>query len=63
MRSRLAAAVLSSGVPLDRPAVERAVTRIARSEAPLAAADVLRRVVDDIVGLGPLEELLADDAV
>lgn len=63
VRSRLAAAVLSSGVPLDRTAVERAVTRIARSEAPLAAADVLRRVVDDIVGLGPLEELLADDAV
>lgn len=63
VRSRLAAAVLSSGVPLDRAAVERAVTRIARSEAPLAAADVLRRVVDDIVGLGPLEDLLADDAV
>lgn len=63
VRSRLAAAVLTSGVPLDRTAVERAVTQIARSEAPLAPADVLRRVVDDIVGLGPLEVLLADDAV
>jgi len=63
MRSRLAAAVLTSGVPLDRPAVERAVMDIARSEAPLAPPDVLRRVVDDIVGLGPLEDLLADEAV
>ena len=63
VRSRLAAAVLSSGVPLERRAVERAVTSIARSEAPLAPAQVLQRVVDDIVGLGPLEDLLADDAV
>ena len=63
VRSRLAAAVLSSGVPLERRAVERAVSTIARSEAPLASAAVLRGVVDDIVGLGPLEDLLADDAV
>ncbi len=63
VRSRLAAAVLSSGVPLERRAVERAVSAIARSEAPLAPAEVLQRVVDDIVGLGPLEDLLADDAV
>jgi pilus assembly protein CpaF len=63
VRSRLAAAVLSSGVPLERRAVERAVSTIARSEAPLAPAEVLQRVVDDIVGLGPLEDLLADDAV
>ncbi len=63
VRSRLAAAVLTSGVPLDRSAVERAVVDIARSEAPLAGPDVLRRVVDDIVGLGPLEDLLADETV
>jgi pilus assembly protein CpaF len=63
MRSRLATAVLTSGVPLDRQAVERAVTRLARSEAPLAPSEVLRRVVDDIVGLGPLEDLLADESV
>jgi pilus assembly protein CpaF len=63
VRARLAAAVLRSGVPLDREAVERAVADIARSEAPLAGVDVLRRVVDDIVGLGPLEDLLADDGV
>jgi pilus assembly protein CpaF len=63
VRSRLAAAVLTSGVPLDRSAVERAVFEIARSEAPLADRDVLRRVVDDIVGLGPLEDLLADETV
>ena len=63
VRSRLAAAVLTSGVSLDRSAVERAVAEIARSEAPLADPDVLRRVVDDIVGLGPLEDLLADETV
>ncbi len=63
VRSRLAAAVLTSGVPLDRNAVERAVVEVARSEAPLAHPDVLRRVVDDIVGLGPLEDLLADESV
>lgn len=63
MRSRLAAAVLTSGVPLDRQAVEQAVVTLARSEAPLASAEVLRRVVDDIVGLGPLETLLADDTI
>lgn len=63
VRSRLAAAVLTSGVPLDRGAVEKAVVEVARSEAPLAHPDVLRRVVDDIVGLGPLEELLADETV
>jgi pilus assembly protein CpaF len=63
VRARLATAVLSSGVPLDRRAVERAVADLARAEAPLARPDVLRRVVDDIVGLGPLEVLFADDSV
>lgn len=63
VRERLASAVIGSGVPLDRVAVERAVRSIARSEAPLAHDSVLRRVVDDIVGLGPLEELLADPTV
>lgn len=63
VRTRLTTAVLASGVSLDRPTVERAVASLARQEAPLAPSHVLRRVVDDIVGLGPLEGLLADDAV
>jgi pilus assembly protein CpaF len=63
VRTRLTAAVLGSGVPLHRHDVEREVERVARSEAPLAPAELLRRVVDDLVGLGPLEALLADDAV
>lgn len=63
MRNRLAAAVLASGVPLARSEVEREIVRLARFEAPLADRDELRRVVDHIVGLGPLEPLLADDSV
>ncbi|HSJ27551.1 MAG TPA: ATPase, T2SS/T4P/T4SS family [Acidimicrobiia bacterium] len=63
VRTRLAAAVLGSGVPLHRSDVEREVIRLARSEAPLAPEELLRRVVDDLVGLGPLEGLLADDQV
>lgn len=63
MRDRLAAAVLASGVPLARSDVEREIVRIARFEAPLADPDELRRVVDHIVGLGPLEPLLEDDSV
>ena len=46
---------------------ESAVTRIARSHAPLAPAAELERVVDRVlartVGLGPLEPLLADPLV
>lgn len=63
LKSRLTTAVLASGVALDRATVDRTVRQLARSEAPLAPAEVLRRVVDDIVGLGPLEPLLEDPTV
>ncbi|MFP5332002.1 MAG: CpaF family protein [Acidimicrobiia bacterium] len=63
LKSRLSAAVLASGVPLARAEVEREVARLARLEAPLAAPDQLRQVVDHLVGLGPLEPLLADEEI
>lgn len=61
--TRLAEAVLRSGVALERPAVELAVARMASEHAPLADVEVLRRVTDDLVGLGPLAALLDDPDV
>jgi pilus assembly protein CpaF len=63
MTGRLTRAVLRSGVPLDRASVERLVRRLASTEAPLAGPDELKSVVDALVGLGPLESLLADPRV
>jgi len=60
---RLADAVLRSGVRLERSEVEAAVARIAREVAPLAGTDELRRVADDLVGLGPLAPLFDDPTV
>ena len=60
---RLARALNDSGLPPDRELLEREVSRIAASEAPLAAPGDLRRAVDEVVGLGPLEDLLRDPAV
>lgn len=61
--TRLADAVLRSGVALDRLAVESALAEIAAQEAPLAGPSVLRRVADDLVGLGPLAALFDDPEV
>jgi pilus assembly protein CpaF len=63
MTERLAEALVRTGVPLERSALDRAVRRLAAVEAPLAGADDLTRVVDGLVGLGPLEPLLRDPAV
>jgi pilus assembly protein CpaF len=60
---RLARAMVESEVPLERAHLERAVRRMARSEAPLAGPDELRRVVDELVGFGPVEALLRDPEV
>jgi pilus assembly protein CpaF len=59
---RVADRVLASGVTLDRSLVERAARRAARAEAPLVP-DVDRDVADLLVGLGPLDPLLADPSV
>lgn len=60
---RLTAALVRSGVPMERPVLEEAVRRLAAREAPLADDDELQAVVDGLVGLGPLEALLADPGV
>ena len=53
---------------LIRPKVKRALTKIIRSvkeELPSTAntALLMQEMTDEVLGLGPLEELLADDAV
>jgi pilus assembly protein CpaF len=60
---RLARALVESETPLDRVHLEAEVRRLARREAPLARPDELRRVVDELVGLGPVESLLDDPEV
>jgi pilus assembly protein CpaF len=63
LTDRLAAAVVGSETALDRPSVESFLRRLAVDEAPLATSGELRRVVDEVVGLGVIEELLRDDDV
>ncbi|HEY5685256.1 MAG TPA: CpaF family protein, partial [Acidimicrobiia bacterium] len=63
LTGRLAAAVVGSDTALDRRSVESYVRRLAAVEAPLASTLELRRVVDEVVGLGVVEELLRDDEV
>lgn len=63
LTDRLVGLVMGSDVPLERHLVERELRRIAPSEAPLARADQLVSVVDELVGLGPLEVLLRDESV
>ncbi len=52
---------------VDRPVVRRAVARALAAEGIVAAparwAGLVRDLVDDLVGLGPLEELLRDPTV
>lgn len=60
---RVAARLVESRVPLHRAALLAEARRIAREEAPLAGAEVAEAAVDSLVGLGPLEALLADPAV
>lgn len=60
---RIVNALLRSGVPLEREALIREGRRLLPDEAPLADERVVDKAVDRLVGLGPLEELLADPAV
>ncbi|MEK7253092.1 MAG: CpaF family protein [Actinomycetota bacterium] len=60
--SRIVDRIVASGVPLRRSEVTRAAAVFAAEEAPLdpTAAAI---AVDELVGLGPLEPLLADALV
>lgn len=63
LTDRLAATVLGSEIALDPHTLEAEVRRLARHEAPLARPEDLRRVVDEVLGMGPVEELLRLPAV
>lgn len=60
---RLVSSLLGSDVDLDRKALLEHGAAIVDEVAPLAPADAVRRAVDAIVGLGPLEPLMADEGV
>lgn len=60
---RLADVLVRSSIPLERRTLERAVRRLAETEAPLATTAELTAVVDGLIGLGPLEALLRDEHV
>lgn len=60
---RLVRRLIDSDTPLDRASLTREATLLLEEEAPLGDADVVRRAVDQVVGLGPLEDLLRDPMV
>lgn len=60
--SRIVERVVAAGVPLRRGEVARAAAVYAAEEAPLDP-NAAARAVDELVGLGPLEPLLADPLI
>lgn len=60
---RMVRQLVASDVPLDRIRLTEAAHRLARTEAPLAGADLVDSVVDSLVGMGPIEALLRDPEV
>ncbi|MCJ7726644.1 MAG: hypothetical protein MUP76_09700, partial [Acidimicrobiia bacterium] len=60
---RIATRLVGSAVPLQRDALLAEAQRIAREEAPLAGPGVAEAAVDSLLGLGPLQGLLADPAI
>ncbi len=60
---RIVASLVSSDHPLDRSVLRRVATEMQPDVAPLARPGDIDRAVDTLVGLGPLEALVADDTV
>lgn len=60
---RLVDTILLQDFPTDRVALERHVGRVVATEAPLAPSGVVEKVVDALIGMGPLEQLLRDPEV
>jgi pilus assembly protein CpaF len=60
---RVAGRLLESDVPLERGHIARAARGLLAEEAPLAAEALVEAVVDNLIGLGPLEALLRDPLV
>ncbi len=63
MIDRIVDRLVDAGLPLERAALERPAARIAAEEAPLQPAAAAAAAIDALVGLGPLQRLLADPAV
>ena len=61
--SRVIDRVLGGSGPLHGKGVERDIERAAATEAPIRSGRVARQVADSLVGMGPLDDLLADPAV
>lgn len=60
---RLVASLVSSEAPIERTALRDAAARLRPTVAPLAGPEIIDTAVDALVGVGPLEALVADDAV
>lgn len=60
---RLVDTILLSDFPTDRAALTQHVGRMVATEAPLAPPGIVEKVVDSLIGLGPLEELLREPDV
>lgn len=60
---RIVNRLIDSDVPLRRRELESAAIRIAAEEAPLSGPSVVAAAVDALVGLGPIEVLLAEPEV
>ncbi len=60
---RLVDTVLLQDFPTGREALECHVRKILATEAPLAPPGVVEKVVDSLIGMGPLEDLLRDPEV
>lgn len=60
---RLGAEVVGSSTPLEPAWIRREVMRRLPDSAPLAGSSEVDVVVESLVGLGPVEHLLADPAV
>ena len=59
---RLAEAVLASGADLEPAAVAEAARRLRPQVAPMLDAEADRRVVAQLLGLGPIQPLVDDPA-
>lgn len=60
---RLVDTILLQDFPTDRVALTHHVRKTVATEAPLAPAGIVEKVVDSLIGMGPLEELLREPDV
>lgn len=60
---RLIASLVASDQPLERSALTHAAAHLQPEVAPLARVGDIATAVDSLVGVGPLEPLVADDTI